>query len=250
MRDMDRSPLPIAAPRAASDATSSYWAATREPFVCLLLLLPLVLAYELGALIVHPESRIGQRLVAESFIRQMVAWVGTDAVWVPGVALLLTLLVWQVLSRKPWRVRYRVAPLMIVESLVLTLPLFVLRALSGPGVERVETLAGPVVLALGAGIYEELVFRFYLVSGLLWLLRRVCQVPRRAAMVSAIVLAALVFAVCHMQPIGAEMFAWPRLVALTAAGGYLAVVFIFRGLGVATGCHVAYNVLALVLGTE
>jgi hypothetical protein len=227
-----------------------YWEATREPLHCLVFLFPLVVIYESGALLLRPEAWPERQLVAEHLIQQLAAWVGTDAVWVPGVALVLTLLIWQFSRHKPWRVRRRVPLLMILESLVLTLPLFVLGKLlqQVAGGAPLEGLRVQMVLALGAGVYEELVFRFYLVSGLRLLLEGVGHVPKRAAILSAIVLAALIFAACHLRPIGSETFAWPAFLMLIAAGGYLSVVFVFRGLGVSTGCHAAYNLISVGLG--
>ncbi len=226
-----------------------YWEATREPLHCLVFLLPLVVTYEVGALLLRPQAWPEQRLVAQRLIQQLAAWLGTDAVWVPGAALLLTLLIWQFSRGKPWRVCGRIPLLMIFESLVLTLPLFVLGKLlqqtTGPAAG--EGLRVQVVLALGAGVYEELVFRFYLISGLRRLLGGVCRAPRRAAIVTAAVLAALIFAACHLQPIGSETFAWPRFLMLATAAGYLSVVFVLRGLGVSTGCHAAYNLISLAL---
>jgi len=231
-----------------------YWEATREPAHCLVFLFPLVVVYELGAVLLRPEAWLEQRLVAQSLIRQLVAWFGPDAVWVPGVALLLTLLIWQFSTRKSWRIRGRVPLLMIVESLVLTLPLLVLGKLfqqttgGEAGGAAVGSLSVQMALALGAGVYEELVFRFYLISGLRQLLAAVGHVPKRAATLTAVVLAALIFAACHLQPVGSEEFAWLRFVMLTAAGGYLSIIFVLRGLGVSTGCHAAYNLIALALG--
>jgi hypothetical protein len=227
-----------------------YWDATREPLYCLVFLFPLVAAYELGALLLVPAGP-EQHLVAPSLIRQLVAWLGTDAVWVPGVALLVTLLIWQFARRGSWRVRGRVPLLMVAESLVLTPPLFVLGELlqQTTGGASLPELRTRLVLALGAGVYEELVFRFYLVGGLMCLFARAARMPKRAATVTAIVLATLIFAACHFQPIGSEAFAWPLFLMLTAAGGYLSVVFVLRGLGIATGSHVAYNLISLILRT-
>jgi membrane protease YdiL (CAAX protease family) len=226
-----------------------YWEATRTPVYCLVFLLPLVVAYELAAVSLRPEFDPQQRLVAQRLIRQLVAWLGTDRAWVPGAALLLTLVVWQLISRGSWQIRARVPLLMIVESLVLTLPLLVLGRMlqqtSGGAV--VPGLWARVVLVLGAGIYEELVFRFYLVSALKRLLGDVCRVPKRAVAPTAIIAAALVFAGFHFYPLGAETFAWPVFLMLTGAGAYLALVFVLRGLGIATGCHVAYNLIVLLL---
>lgn len=218
---------------------------------CLVFLFPLVAAYELGAVVLRPEAWPEQRLVAHSLIQQLGAWLGHDAVWIPGAALLLTLVTWQVLSRASWRLRWWVPPLMIVESLALTPPLFVLGKLlqQASGNPAAEGLRVQIVLALGAGVYEELVFRLYLISALTGLLTVVCRVPRRVTLPIAVVLAALAFAGCHFGPVGSETFSWPLFMMLTVAGAYLSMIFAVRGLGVATGCHAAYNVISLLLAS-
>lgn len=249
-----RSATELGVLRPANPSDVPYREATRRPLCCLVFLFPLVAAYELGALLLRPEAGPEQRLVAQRLIQQLLAWLGTDAVWVPGAALLLTLVIWQLWSRGSWRVRGRVPLLMVIESLVLTLPLFVLRGLfqettaGPPDAAPGDVLRARLVLALGAAVYEELVFRLYLISGLIYLLVHACRVPKRAAIPAAVALAALVFAACHLRPIGSESFAWPLFLMLTAAGGYLAVIFVLRGLGVSTGCHAAYNLIALALG--
>jgi hypothetical protein len=235
--------------RQGAAPAQTYWVAARRPLHCLVFLFPLLAAYELGALVLHSAGWAGQPLVAAGLIQQLVGWLGTDAAWVPGAALLATLVVWQFGGRHSWDVRGAALPLMALESLVLTLPLFVVRgllepaggAVPGPVLARMTTL-------LGAAIYEELVFRLYLVGGLLYLLANVCRLRKRVAVATAVGLGALVFAACHLRPIGADAFAWPRFLMLAVAGAYLALVLIARGLGVATGCHAAYNLIAFGLG--
>jgi len=212
-----------------------------------------VAAYEFGALLLQPELGPEQRLVASKLIQQLLGWIGTDAVWVPGAALLVTLVVWQFWRGGGWQFRFWVPLLMILESVALTLPLFVIGELlqqeAAPPAEApvFGILRVHIVLALGAGLYEELVFRFYLAGGLLLLFYRVCRVPKRESVILAVVLAALAFAACHLHPIGSEPFSWPRMLMLTAAGAYLCLIFIARGLGVSTGCHAAYNLISLAL---
>ncbi len=230
----------------------TYWQATHQPLCCLVFLFPLVAAYEVGALVLRPEAWPEQRLVAHSLIQRLGSWLGTDAVWVPGAALVITLVLWQFLSRASWRLRGWVPLLMIVESLLLTPPLFVLGKLlqQTSGGPAVETLRVQIVQALGAAVYEELVFRLFLISVLSVLLTAVCRLPRPTAMPIAVVLAALAFAGCHFGPFGSETFSWPLLVMLTAAGAYLSAIFVLRGLGVATGCHAAHNLILLLLASE
>ena len=219
---------------------------------CLVFLLPLVAAYEMGALVLRPEAWPEQRLVAQSLIQHLGSWLGVYAVWVPGAALVITLVVWQFLSRSSWRLRGWVPPLMIAESLLLTPPLFVLGELlqQTSGGSAGGTLRVQIVLALGAGIYEELVFRLALISVLSGLLTAVCRLPKRTALATAVALGALVFAGCHFDPIGSEAFSWSLFVMLTAAGAYLSAVFVLRGLGIATGCHAAYNLILLLLASD
>jgi membrane protease YdiL (CAAX protease family) len=205
----------------------------------------------MGAMVLRPETWPEQRLVAQSLIQRLGAWMGTDAIWIPGAALVLTLVAWQFASHASWRLRGWVPPLMIIESLVLTPPLFVLGRLlqqTGGG-SATETLRVQIVLALGAGIYEELVFRLYLISMLTALLTVICRVSRRWAIRVAVVVAALAFAGCHFGPIGSEHFSWPLFAMLTLAGAYLSVIFAVRGLGVATGCHAAYNLISVLLSS-
>jgi membrane protease YdiL (CAAX protease family) len=239
-------------PPHAGRRAASYWEGTREPLAILAFLFPLVLVYEVGALLLRPDAWPEQRLVAQKLIQHLGAWLGADATWVPGAALIVTLVVWQSRRRGPWRLRVFIPLAMIAESLLLTVPLFVLgrilqqatSAAAGDG--GAESLLLLTVLALGAGVYEELVFRFYLINGLKWLFRHVGRIPPRAATVTAAVLAALVFAVCHFEPIASEAFAWPQFLVRFAAGGYLSIIFVLRGLGVSTGCHAAFNLITVV----
>jgi membrane protease YdiL (CAAX protease family) len=236
----------------AAPIDSSYWQATREPTACLIFLVPMIAAYEMGALMLRPEVWPERRLVAQRLIQQLVAWFGTDAVWVPGVALVITLVIWQLVSQAPWKLRGWVPLAMIAESLVLTIPLFVLgrlvlQATNGAFGHQMRV---QIVLALGAGIYEELVFRFYLVTGLIALFTKSFKIPPQTATVSAIAAGGALFALCHFRPIGSEPFAWPMFFMFAAAGGYLATVFVLRGLGVSTGCHAAFNLITLLLAEQ
>ena len=219
---------------------------------CLAFLFPLVVAYEMGALMLRPEVWPEQQLLAQSFIQQLVAWFGADAVWIPGAALLVTLVLWQLLSKETWRLRIWVPLLMVFESVALTVPLFVLGRLlqQSTGLDPITGLKLKMILALGAGVYEELVFRFFLINLLLGLLTAVCKMPERYSTAAAVVLAAAVFAACHLSPIGAGQFTWPMFLMLTTAGAYLSTIYVLRGLGVSTGCHAAFNLLTIWLAGQ
>lgn len=213
----------------------------------MLLLFPLVATYEFGALVIAPTGPLRADLVAYGLIQGLLGWLGAGGFWLPGVVLLLTLLIWHVLSGQPWRIRGWVLPLMLAESIFLAGPLLVLNRVALIASAPQADLAARIMVAVGAGVYEELVFRLYLISGLTLLLVRVLRAPKQAALWLVVGLAAVIFALCHAQPIGAEAFAWRSFLMRLAAGVYLSLIFIGRGLGVATGCHAAYNLILLAL---
>lgn len=226
---------------------SRYWEATQEPLYSLLFLLPLVVVYEFLAMMLRPTPDSESPLVAHALLHTLFSWVGARSVWLPGLALVITLFVWHILSRHRWQIHLIYLPLMLVESILLTIPLFVIARLVLAGTTAPsDGLPDQVVLALGAGIFEELLFRLYLITLLLLLFRDALRIPRGVATGLAIGLSALAFAACHFEPVGE--FAWnmTAFVPYLIDGVYLALVFVGRGLGVATGCHVAYNLLLVL----
>lgn len=238
--------------RKPTSAWHAYVEDAQRPLYCLLFLFPLVAAYEFGALLLRPVSCPGRQLVAHSLIQNLLGWFGASGTLLPALALLATLLVWHLLSGQGWRVRGWVLPLMACESVVLIVPLFVLGRLllaAPSSAANLADLRQQMVMALGAGLYEELVFRLGVVCAVLWLFENGLRIRNAAGPCTAVVVSAAVFAACHFQPIGIEPFELAQFLQLTAAGAYLAVIFLLRGLGITAGCHAAYN-LAIVLSGQ
>lgn len=237
------------APPPARTPWGRYWRATDQPLYALLFLFPLVAFYEFGSLLVRATPGPGEQLVAQSLVNHFLALFGAQAAWLPGVALILTLIIWHVLSRKPWHVEGWTLMGMLAESLVLSGPLLVITgmrlALAG---DAPSVLPRQIVMAVGAGIFEELVFRLYLLTGVMLLLIDLVRAPRSVGIAIAAAASSILFALCHFDPIGAAPFSWGTFFVFLAAGVYLALIFVGRGFGVAVGCHAAHNVILLLLG--
>ncbi len=225
-----------------------YWQATQQPVACLALLAPLIVVYEVAVAPMPADAGPVSQLVAHNFVQRFTAWLGGDAYWMPGMAAVATLIVWQLLAPGPWRLRAWVPGLMVLESVALAVPLLVLGRLLQA--ETHPMTAGlwhaRIVTAVGAGVYEELVFRFYLVGGLILVCRHGLVIGRRASQIAAVLAGALLFSLCHFTPVGSEAFSWPLFCLFAAAGSYLGLVFVMRGVGISTGTHVAYNLLSLL----
>lgn len=241
MRPGVRTIAPAAGPFWSRRGWRRYAREARRPLNALALLLPLVVLYEATGWLTARADANAHSLWAPTAIQDLLAWFGLVGFWVPPVVFVAALLVWHRRRRDRWRLHAWVFPAMAGESLVLAVPLWVLSALFA------TPAPAHVVAALGAAVYEEFVFRFLLLAGLTWLLAEIGHFQRPAALGAAVVLAAVLFALCHFQPVGAEAFAWKPFLFRTVAGVYLSAIFLGRGLGLAGGCHAVFNLLLALL---
>jgi hypothetical protein len=98
-----------------------------------------------------------------------------------------------------------------------------------------------VVLSLGAGFYEELVFRVILVGGIFAILRG-SGLERRPAGIFSAILAALLFSAFHyIGPYG-DPWAIPSFLFRFLAGLAFSVLFLVRGFGITAWTHALYDI--------
>jgi membrane protease YdiL (CAAX protease family) len=103
-------------------------------------------------------------------------------------------------------------------------------------------LVGQIVTYVGAGIYEEVVFRLVLFA-LLDFIGRWTGLPAKLAFVlAALASAGLFSAAHHVGPFGEAFDSYIFLFRMLA-GVYFAVLFRLRGFGIAVGTHALYDIL-------
>lgn len=224
-----------------------------RPLDALVFLLPLIAFYEIASL-AYPA-----RVLAFDLTQRFFELFGQVGMLAPGLAVVTILIATHVASGEPWEVHWRRVGLMYVEAALLAVPLVgitYLIPLTAPGsVEASLTAPGSVAAPLaaqfaegvGAGVYEELVFRLVLISLLMLLGADMLHLDRGKVAVAAVVLSSLAFAALHHQPFGDEPLRAAPFAFRTLAGAYLAAIFWFRGYGPAAGCHAAYNVVVIAL---
>ncbi|MHC4432288.1 MAG: CPBP family intramembrane glutamic endopeptidase [Planctomycetota bacterium] len=113
-----------------------------------------------------------------------------------------------------------------------------------------------IVTGIGAGIYEELVFRLILICILMLLFQDILRLPYRNSIVLAVVISAALFSAHHHidfrsgQPNDADPFNLTEFVFRTIAGVYFAALFAVRGFGITAGTHAFYNIIAVSVATR
>jgi membrane protease YdiL (CAAX protease family) len=236
----------------------SYWQATRHPGPCLLFVAPLLIVYEIGVLSLTGDATPTLRNGADAWLRDGLSAMNLNHPIAAPAFVVLLLIAWF------WRQRDSIpddAPNlclgMALESVAAALVLWSLSRLYSPLLDRLglalalpaadsptlSTVAvGQVVTYMGAGIYEEVVFRLAL-FGLLRTVLITAQVPARMAVVLAAVGAAVLFAVAHhVGPHGEPVDGFNFLFRVLA-GLYFTALYVFRGFGIAVGAHACYDVL-------
>jgi hypothetical protein len=115
-------------------------------------------------------------------------------------------------------------------------------AAQGSPVANAST-ATKVMLALGAGVYEELVFRVLLVSGIAFIARRLLGRSPMVAAAVAVVLSALIFAAFHyIGPYG-DTLRLDSFVFRLIGGLAFSLLYVMRGFGITAWTHALYDLL-------
>jgi len=166
------------------------------------------------------------------------------------------------LTKSRDRLRPRVFLLMLGESALLALLLGIVvgtitqRLLGGLSALAVQSSGTPLasmgvgtrlMLALGAGLYEELLFRVLLVGGLAFGIRWLTGSSRLHAGIIAAVVGALIFSGFHYigeygDPFEVASFTYRAIAGLVFSGLYLT-----RGFGITAWTHALYDVYVMVL---
>ncbi len=241
--------------KSAANEMPQYLRESRQPLASLLFIAPPLVVYELGVLMSgSPGSRNG----ADLWLRDCLQSLGVSQVsllpWITAAGLLA----WHFLMRSSWRFAPGIVCSMWLECLALAAGLVVVAQAHGAVVQSItgevrdvvrlqtgDPHAGKLILAyLGAGIYEETMFRL-LCLPLLWVACWGLGLGRGFSLVLAVIGASFLFSGAHHFGPQGEEFSWYCFGFRTAAGLCFAIIFLVRGFGIAAGTHALYDVLVV-----
>ncbi|HEY2806431.1 MAG TPA: CPBP family intramembrane glutamic endopeptidase [Gemmatimonadales bacterium] len=239
-----------------------YLADSRAPRYSVLFALPLLLLYETAAFILNSSATAGIRNGADVILKSLFVSYGGRRGLVVFDALLLgsgAAVAWRDKKKNPGPLEGRIFVMMFVEAAVYA-------ALFGIVVGRLTALvlgmpqlldagAGQLdfttrlVTSLGAGIYEELLFRVLLTGGLVLLCRVVLGLAGFAGKAIAVVLSALIFSSFHYIGSLGDTFTMQSFIFRAIAGLIFSALYVTRGLGITAWTHALYDVMLTILQT-
>ena len=237
-----------------------YLELTRSHTYSLLFALPLLVLYELGAVLIANRSA-GMRNGADVLLRTLLSAGGLRGTLAFTAVLALAAAILIGLERRKKKIPLKTAYFggMMAESVVYAVLFggFIAAAtqvllggwvrLAKDGDITSMPLLDGVVLSLGAGIYEELLFRVLVTGGIFAALMALrmnrAQSAFLAAVISAFIFSAFHYIGPYAYPLELSSFTFRFLAGLAFSGLYLV-----RGFGIAAWTHALYDVFLVVAG--
>ncbi|HYW35566.1 MAG TPA: CPBP family glutamic-type intramembrane protease, partial [Balneolaceae bacterium] len=151
--------------------------------------------------------------------------------------------------------KFRYFLLMGLEALIyaiglaLWLSVFVnllLQVVAAGSVAHLPTMER-IALSIGAGLYEELFFRLFLVSALIYLFQLFIY-KKWIIYSAAIIIAAFIFSLMHYVGALGDAFSLRSFLFRFFFGVALSVIYWWRGFAVAAWTHSLYDILVVIYG--
>lgn len=272
-------------------ARDSYLERTSRPIYAIVFLLPFVVFYELGTIFINTDvlNQTQVRVVAFVWLQNLLGTTSKLAWITPPLAVVAVLLALQIVSRKRWYFSFDDIWPMAVECILLAIPLIVLSLLLSGSAQpqgdiaqfdkanseaiircfsstpvasflleaaqavKSGSLLADIVTGIGAGIYEELIFRLILIGVLMLLFQDILRLSHKSSIILSVLVSAALFSAHHHivfvngQLSSGAPFNWTEFMFRTIAGVYFAVLFAIRGFGITAGTHAFYDILATVI---
>jgi hypothetical protein len=245
---------------AVNEFRGDYWQQSRRPLTSLAFVAPLLVCYEAGVLWLGPQA---MRNGADVWLRQFLDVLGFSQYFLLPFLTVAMLAGWHYLTRDPWQVSPSVLYTKLAECAMLGIALVVIARIQGGLLSLVTHASEPTMLHaswgvivenifqrfvtfLGAGIYEELLFRLMMLPAIAYLLRW-CGLSLGWSLAGGAILASLTFSGAHHLGSLGEPFTWYAFTFRSVAGMFFAALFLYRGFGIAAGTHAAYDILVGLL---
>ena len=230
---------------------SNYWRYSRSAYYSAVAALPLLVIYEI--LIVLSQSRYwGIRNAADVWIRTFLMAFDLQAQHITFVLIGISLALIPIAKSRARGIKLKANyfALMFAECLAFSLVLGVvlqsilrLGGLSsgGPGSGLMQNLA----LSVGAGLFEEIIFRVILLNLLFLLLSPLLKKKVVAAVVS-VLLASFLFSLSHYIGTMADSWQLYSFMFRWVAGLLFTILYFVRGFAITAYTHALYDIWVLV----
>jgi len=222
---------------------NNYWKETHRPVYSAALVLPFLVIYHAGTIVLNATYING----ADALIIRISGALSVRSMFASVLVLAVFFAVWQYRTRDSLKINSRILLLSFLESIGLAIILLLLFGQLMPRLAASMSVVrgglGDLVLYCGAGIYEELVFRAFLLGILILFFRHVLHLKRNTAAISAAITGALLFSAFHYIGTAGDIFSIGSFFQRALGGLYFSILYVTRGFGITAACHAFYDIL-------
>ena len=228
----------------------SYLLKSKTSFYSFLFTLPLFFLYEINILFLSWDDILVVRNGADFLMRNILESFDIYGLYGLGLVFFLGLLVTYIFFIKEdqkQEVNVNFLFIMLAESMLWSVFLyfllfkFMVLLMNPVG----KTILQQVTLAIGAGIYEEFLFRVLLIAGLSGILGFVFMWDKTFKNIIAVVLSGGIFSAFHFMGEYGDFFSMELFLIRFFAGLILGVLYMYRGFGITAYTHSIYDLIVL-----
>jgi membrane protease YdiL (CAAX protease family) len=232
-----------------------YFEQSRNLLNSLVTVVPLLILYQLGILLISRESINGVDFLTIVAVKAG----GIRGLLILNLILIIIFLIGVIYLHKKQTFQADFILPMIVESAVWAvgmgvLIVFVLKytfPMASAAAEVSDIRAREPVIkilaSIGAGVNEELVFRLALMTFIIWFCVKMFALKRFTGVLIAVLVSSALFSLAHYF-IGREKITQYSLLYRFFAGVVFAVIFKLRGFAIAVYTHTLYDIFVLFAG--
>ena len=229
----------------------SYLLKSKTSFYSFLFTLPLFFLYEFNILFLSWDDILVVRNGADFLMRNILESFDIYGLYGLGLVFFLGLLVTYIFFIKEdqqQEVNVNFLFIMLAESMLWSVVLyfllfkFMVLLMNPVG----KTILQQVTLAIGAGIYEEFLFRVLLIAGLSGILGFVFMWDKTFKNIIAVVLSGGIFSAFHFMGEYGDFFSMELFLIRFFAGLFLGVLYMYRGFGITAYTHSIYDLIVLI----
>jgi membrane protease YdiL (CAAX protease family) len=226
----------------------------RNLLTSLVLVFPLFLIYQVGVLFTLPVLN-GADFLTVFLFHHLGLTAGAYLAYTAAVAVAFVVAV--VVLRRKQRFDPKLILPVLIESAIYALTMGSLIVFVMTKVLHVSPrLAGGIasqglgtrfVMSLGAGVWEETIFRLGIMTGVAILLERVLGLGRWVAVAVALIVSSVLFSAMHHIPPYGDPLQIGIFVFRVLAGCFFGLVYWFRGFAIAVYTHALYDIYVLLI---
>ncbi|MDN3511574.1 MAG: CPBP family intramembrane metalloprotease [Candidatus Jettenia sp. CY-1] len=228
----------------------SYFYQSKSLANSFLFILPLLILYEVG--IALQDSKI--KNTADVIVKTPLALFGKNSSLIFNLLVIIFLIASIFYIEKEYQLSILVFIPMIIESMVYAL--FISYGIGFIVYKIVSscTIAIPfslniwmgIILSIGAGVYEEIVFRLILITSLYFLFAVLLKINKPISAALSILIGAFLFTIMHYVGTLGDTFTYTNFTFRMLSGIVLSAIFLSRGLGIAVYTHAIYDVFTVL----